>query len=316
MSAQQRQGALFILLSVTGYAILPVFVKSLQDVGLGSSEIALLRYGLAALLFWLIAWGGRALHLFPPPESGLPVLKLLALGGFLSVASLIAFWGFERLSAGTFVVLFYTYPAMVALLSLLLGERLYLYDWLALGLTMIGIALSAPNFLDGLLGGEGMTNRTIEGVLLALFNALIVAIYFIVNGRLLKGRSSVVEGSALSVTGALLLLIVITLLQGSPVKLAEAGEQFGILLALALFSTVMPVFFLTAGIQKVGPARASILGTIEPILTALFAALFLNETMGPMQWVGAGFIISSVVLLQVGDRLRQSSARRANSTDR
>ncbi len=313
MNPSERQGALYILLSVTGYAMLPVFVKTLQDAGIGSQDIALLRFGLAAPLFWLIAIVGRGLGIFARPQAGLPVVRLLALGSFLSVASLVAFWGFERLPAGTFVVLFYTYPAMVALLSLLLGDRLYRHDWLALGLTMIGIAFSTPDFLTGLMGGDGMSSRTVEGVLLALLNALIVAVYFIINSRLLKGRSSVVEGSALNVTGALLLLLLILVLQARPVTMVAGSAQIASLVALALFGTVMPVFFLTAGIQKLGPARASILGTVEPILTALFAALFLNETMGPMQWVGAGFIIGSVVLLQVGDRLRVAHQAQARS---
>ena len=57
----------------------------------------------------------------------------MAIGTLLAFAALAAFFGLERLPSGTFSVLFYSYPAMVALLASLLGERLSLVAWIALG---------------------------------------------------------------------------------------------------------------------------------------------------------------------------------------
>jgi drug/metabolite transporter (DMT)-like permease len=71
------------------------------------------------------------------------------------------------------------------------------------------------------------------------------------------------------------------------------------LFALVVVSTVFPVFFLNAGIQKVGPARAAILGTVEPLLTIILAAVFLGERLQPVQLVGGAFILASVVILQL-----------------
>lgn len=287
---QQRQGLLFVLLSVTGYSLLPIWVKPLQDSGLISLDIMTLRFALATPIFWAVVLSQRVRS--GPTPRRLPVFKLLGMGGFLALAGTIAFWGLERLPAGTFVVLFYTYPAMVAVLSALLGERLNRSGWAALGLTLAGVFLSVPDF------GAGLGERSAEGVLLAMAGALTVALYFLVNSRLLKGHSAVGEGSALTVTGALLALLAVAFLQRRTVQFPVELTSWLNLLALAGLSTVFTVFFLTAGIQKVGPTRASIFGTFEPILTVIFSVIFLHEQIQPVQLLGGGLIVLSVVLLQ------------------
>jgi drug/metabolite transporter (DMT)-like permease len=68
---------------------------------------------------------------------------------------------------------------------------------------------------------------------------------------------------------------------------------------MAGLSTVFPIFFLNAGIQKLGATKASITGTIEPVLTILWAVLLLGETIQSVQLVGGVLILISVILLQV-----------------
>jgi drug/metabolite transporter (DMT)-like permease len=77
-------------------------------------------------------------------------------------------------------------------------------------------------------------------------------------------------------------------------------RMFGI----ATVSTVLGGFLLTVGIQKVGAARASIIGTVEPILTLIFARIFLGEEMLPVQLIGGAFIVASVLVLQLGSRAK------------
>src|SRR6185369_2671530 len=102
----QRDGTLLILASVTGYSMLPVFIKALQVAGLNALDIATWRFALAAPLFWLMV---RALPT-PAGAKPLPRWRLMAMGSLLAIAAVATFWGFERIPAGTFVVLFYTYP--------------------------------------------------------------------------------------------------------------------------------------------------------------------------------------------------------------
>lgn len=290
MNNHQRDGAIFILLSVVGYSFLPIWVKQIQASGLGSLDIAILRFAFATPIFWLIIRARR----LPKPDKPLPRRALLGMGSLLALAALTGFWGLERLPAGTLVVLFYSYPAMVAVLSLLLGEKLPSKGWAALALTTIGIFFTVPDFTAGLSGDN------LIGVILALVNALLVAVYFILSGRLLRGHTAMAQASAWSITGGLLVLALIVPFRG--LSLPSTPSAWAFLLVLASFSTVFPVFFLNSGIQKVGAARAAILGTVEPVLTTVLAMIFLGERMQPVQLIGAAFILASIILLQTQPR--------------
>lgn len=286
MDSTQRTGAIYILLSVTGYAFFPIFARLLQNSGLPSLDIATWRFALAAPVFWLVVLARRS----PPSGKRLPHYWLLGMGTLLSIGAVCAFFGLERIPVSTFIVLFYTYPAMVALISAFLGEHLPSASWLALGLTLVGVALTAPDFNAG-LSGDNMV-----GVVLALVNAFIVAVMFMLSSRLLRGHTELARASAWSVTGACLVFLALALVRslGRP---AQPTEWLG-LLAMACFSTVFPIFFLNAGIQKLGPTKASIMGTVEPVFTTLLAVLLLGEKLQAVQLLGGALILASLVMLQ------------------
>lgn len=284
-----RSGILYIFVAVVGYSMLPVFTDHLLKADMQPLDIALWRYAIALPVFWLLSLARR------PDALKLPRLGLLVLlGPLLGLAAVVAFFGLGMIPAGTYSVIFYTYPAMVAIISLLLGERLSAWGWVALAITLVGIALTAPDFSQGLSG------ENFSGVVLALVNALAVAVYFILSSHLLRGRingfASAIRASAWTVTGTMIALIATTAVSGFDVP--PNGDAWLNLLLLAVISTVMPVFTLNVGIQKLGATQAAIFGTIEPLLTAFFALLFLGQEMQPIQWAGGLCIIGSVILLQ------------------
>lgn len=283
-------GLVAMLLSVTGYSFLPVFTGKLQELGVQPVEIALWRYALTVPIFWALVFLSSRRAARDAAAPHVPSGRLLALGILLAAAALCAFFGLQRISAGTYVVIFYTYPAVTALLMLALGERLSGWGWVALALTIVGVGLTVPDFSQGLAGGN------LVGVLIALINAVIVAVYFILNSRLLRGQVGLVRPAALTTTGALCALIVIGLLLR--VNLPRQPEAWFWLIGMALVSTVLPIFMINVGLQRLGPARAAILGSVEPLLTAFLAMLFLGQRMEPVQWLGGIVIVASVVLLQ------------------
>jgi drug/metabolite transporter (DMT)-like permease len=207
-----------------------------------------------------------------------------------ALEALAAFIGFQYLPAATFSVLFYSYPAMVAIFEALRGERLSAVAWLALGMTLVGIVLTAPDFSAGLMGNNFV------GVVMALGDAFMVAIYFMITSRLLRGHTDLVRTSAWMVTGAFLLLIGVGLVHGLKAPPAEAWVY---LIGLAVVSTVIPTFAINAGIQKLGSTRSAIVATFEPAFTAALAFVLLGEILLPIQWLGGAIIIASVILLQI-----------------
>jgi drug/metabolite transporter (DMT)-like permease len=301
MSRNEREGLLLVLTAAMGYSILPIFTKSILASGLPPMDLAVWRFMFAAPAFWIILVARRV----PLPERPLPRLRLLGLGGFLACAASLAFFGLQRIPAATYSVLFYTYPAMVVVLSMFLGERFGAATWLALSLTLAGVVLIVPDF------GKDLKGLDPVGVALAFVNGLVVAVYYLLNSRLLRGHVALARASAWVITGAFLILAGAATLNG--LRLPASASVWLLILGMAIFSTVLPVFALTTGIQKLGAARSAITGAVEPVLTVLLAMIFLSERMEPVQWLGGALILASVILLQTR-RLETQPSRTADAT--
>ena len=71
------------------------------------------------------------------------------------------------------------------------------------------------------------------------------------------------------------------------------------LLGIAFFGTIVGILCFFAGINKIGPAKASIISTAEPVLTILLSALVLGEQLTLLQGIGGLLIVSSILLLQL-----------------
>ena len=298
----QRTGIIYVVLMVMGYSFFPVFTKTLLARGVEPFDIAFWRYLFTVPVFWLLVVARRQRRSVPTMQrQPLPRFRLLLIGTLFAGEALTALFGLDRIPAGTFVVLFYSYPAIVAILEAIMGERLSRQAWLALGLTLVGIALTAPDFSAGFNGDN------LPGVLLALADAFMVAIYFIVTSRLIRGDVDNVQSSAWTVSGALIVLVLVALVRGVGVPTGETWLYLG---GMTLVSTILPIFMMNAGLQKLGATRTAIIATFEPLLTIVLAMIFVGEVMQPIQWVGGAVIIASVILLQIrrSDRLPVAEA--------
>jgi drug/metabolite transporter (DMT)-like permease len=70
------------------------------------------------------------------------------------------------------------------------------------------------------------------------------------------------------------------------------------LAAIAVISTVLAVVLFFGGLARVGPSRASIISTVEPLVTVALAFVVFGEALTATQLLGGGLVLASVVLLQ------------------
>lgn len=303
MSRDHRTGILLILLAAGGYALLPIFIKRLFSISeIEPIDAVFWRFAVSVPALWL----GVALRdVFQRGQSvvttnrPLPRFRLLLMGAFFAVAALCAFVGLDTpLPASTYVVLFFTFPAFVAIISLFMGERLRLAAWVALVMTMVGVMFTVPDFANlGLLDDPAEQGQLWLGIGLAIFNAVVIAVYFLLVSRVLREHTAMARASAWTVTGTLGVMLIVCLLRGN-ITAPENVEAWLYLLAVGVFSTAMPIFALNKGINKLGAARAAIINTLEPLMTMILALLLLNEQLTLIQWVGGGLIIASIVVLE------------------
>jgi drug/metabolite transporter (DMT)-like permease len=75
---------------------------------------------------------------------------------------------------------------------------------------------------------------------------------------------------------------------------------WGLFVLLALFSTLIPFALFYAGLRRLPATQTGILATAEPVIAVVSAALFLNESLGFLQNIGAVLVLAASAMTSAG----------------
>jgi len=217
-----------------------------------------------------------------------------ALTGGLVLGLHFAAWitSLEYTSVVNSVVLVTTAPLWVALMApLFLGEKLGL--WIVAGLALAfggGILVS----LSGDAGSPPTRHDPILGNGLAIFGAVMAAIYFMI-GRRLRARLGLVSYIWLVYSTAAMILIVAVLVSGLSVTgLPAEAYLWMILMGLVPQLVGHSSYNYALGYLPAAYVSLTVLG--EPIGSGLLAMFFLNEQPVLFQLIGSVFILFGIVV--------------------
>jgi drug/metabolite transporter (DMT)-like permease len=231
------------------------------------------------------------------------VALALALGGCgYATQAGCYFAALQRIDASLLSLLVYTFPAIVAVAAIVLGrERADGRRLTALALALGGLTL--------VLGGGAAAGRVDPlGAALGLGAAIVYSTYILVSEGI-AGRVSPRLLAAFVCTGAAVPLTVGSALAGDlrPGELTTAG--WGWLACIAVVCTVAAIGLLFAGLERVGSTTASILATVEPLVTVLLAVALFGERLGALQLAGGAAMLGGVLVLNA--RLPRRAVRRS-----
>jgi len=285
-----RLGALMCTTSAACYAGLSILAKLAFSAGLSLTGLLSLRFTGAALVLAAILVVLRR-PLFPGRG---PAARLLLLGGVLyALQAAFFFLGLQRLPASIAVVLLYVYPVIVAAFEWLFLRRAPARrTFAALALAMGGVVLTV----------YPQPARVVDPVaaLLVLCSATGLAIYIVLSEGATRHVGARV-GAMWIVLGAGLSYMV----AGAATNTLEWGRALGepaLVLALIVVGTVLPVTLFLAGVGRVGPTAASLLSTLEPVFTVALGAVFLGESLAPVQGVGSALVLGAAILADLSRR--------------
>jgi len=285
-AVRRLEGLALVVLSGSCFATLGLFNRMAFARGVNVLTALTLRFALAALCLWALAWPGPRLRLDRRQATG-----FLLMGGLFLLEATFFFVSSRRIPVALTALLLYLFPALVMLLAWgVRGEHPGARGLLALGLALAGIGLAVgfpAHRLDSL------------GVVLGLCSALGYAVYMFLGARLQQGVPPL-AASARITTWAAALLLLPALATGGWHPL-QALPAWGAILGLAVLGTVVPVFTLMAGLSRLTATEASIASMVEPIGAAVLGALFLHEALHGLQLVGGGLVLAAVVLLSLGE---------------
>jgi len=287
----RSSGTIMCLASGAAFGAMAVFGKLAYDEGTTVGTLLVVRFALAAALFWVVVLatgGAREVRALRRRD----VIAGLALGacGYAFQAGCY-FAALERIDASLLALLLYTFPAMVTAVAIALGrERVDARRLTALALASGGLML--------VVAGAGAGALDAVGVALGIAAALCYTTYILVSdGVVARMRPALL--SALVCTGATVSLTTGSTALGQLHPGAITLGGWGWLASLAVVSTVGAVGLFFAGLHRVGPTTASILSTVEPLVTGLLAFLVFGETLTAVQVAGGALVLGAVLVLNV-----------------
>jgi drug/metabolite transporter (DMT)-like permease len=309
-------GILLTVISAFGFGSGALFAKPVYAAGVDWHVLMSWRFLIGAALAWLV------LAARPQARAALRrldrrvVLVSIGLGVLYTGNSATYFAGLETVSASLAALIVYIYPAVVAVISLQVGQPLRgRRAWLALAIALAGVALAVGNI-------DEAAAPPIEGLALMVLSPLIYSVWIVLAARLGgEDRDGVGReagaGADPTVAGAIMLAATAAtywssaLVLGRPVLPQQIPDAawFGIA-GVGVVSTFIAVQAFYAGAHRIGAARASLVSTVEPIWTIALASLLFAESLGPLQLVGGAMILVGVVIAQTGGATRTASELR------
>ena len=292
-----RQGVIYVLLAVIIWSTTPIFIDQLETAyRFTPVQISTWRAFLVTLCLALS-------FLLRPPR----ILKLTAGEiGYYALYGVVGV-GLFGVSLSTSVAmnkpavantLAFCAPVFVALGSRwLFHEKLKALQIGAIAMNLIGCAL-----VGGIYEPAALTEASAKGIGIGIFSGVCFAVYTLLGRGAARTErlSSRVILFYTFLFGTLSLLVWSLLTERVGLLLLPFDwSAWALLLALSLGPTLFGYILFNISLRYLSAAIASIFHTLEPVITALLALLFLGQMMNIVQWLGLSLIIGSVIAMQV-----------------
>ncbi len=286
----------FVLIAGILWGCTSLFVRPLNDAGLEPLQICFIRVLFSFPTFLVVTAVNDKKKLKIAPKD----VWIFICSGIVSILlfSTLYYHTIVQAGASVAVVLLYTSPVFVLLLSaLLFREKITLLKGIALLITIAGCALTAGGF-----GGAGLSFTVL---LTGLGSGLFYGLYSIFGRFALEKYDTLtlnVYTFLFALAGAFFI--------GKPVETFRViAEQPSLLLwgiGNSVFCTTLPYFFYSKGLSGMETGRAAILATIEPVVGCVIGMAVWREPFSVPKIAGILLVIAAVVLLNLPGRAKKT----------
>lgn len=250
--------------------------------------VRLFTSGLLMVIYLLFKNGKELFKIFHNKKDSMTLLIYAAFG--LVLCQYTYFLSIELSNAAVATVLEYTAPAIIFLIVTLKTKKLpKKREFLALILASMGIFLVA-------------THGSIESMVISkeAFIAGILSAFGVVGFTMIPININQKYGVPSNLAWALFIsgLIMIFALRIWNLDAIDDFKGFLAFVFIVLFGTIGAFLFYLWGVKIIGPKRASVLSTMEPISAAFFSYFWLGTPLIWIDFLGFGAIIVCTYLLR------------------
>jgi drug/metabolite transporter (DMT)-like permease len=249
--------------------------KYILDKGFHPLAYASIRYGAAALVFFVITIAIEGTVRLARTDA-----VLAGFAAFVLLLNQLCFiYALRFTTATTVALLFGTLPIFTALLARGTGvERQGSRFWLAALMSFGGVALVA-------VGSGGNVSADLKGDALAIGGAVTWAAYSVALAPLMR------RYSPFRLSSIFLLSVTVPLFALGAAQIDHQEWTFGPLVWVGFAFAVLGPLVVTnllwfTAIDCVGPSRASLFANLQPFLAAIVALIALSESVTTLQVAG------------------------------
>ena len=265
-------------------------------ISMSSYEIVLLRsLSGGALLTALFFLSGNRPRF---RENRRDVLWISVSGIAMAADWLFLFEAYAQIGVSLGMLINYTGPAMVIALSpAVLREKISFSKVIALLLAMVGALLIS--------GQAVISGIRVSGLICAVLSALSYAVMVLANKKATTVTG--IQNATLQLVVTALTVTLYAFLRG--VRLTSVSGSWLPILWLGLVNTGLGCFFYFSSIGKLPAQSVAVCGYIEPLSAVLLSAIFLKETLSPVQWLGAALIVGGALFGEIWGKRTKSELK-------
>ena len=291
----ERLGVALAVVAALGFSFKAILVKLAyavpQAVRVDAVTLLSLRMLFALPVFVWVAWQSSRQAAPLSRRDGL-ILAALGMLGYYG-ASIFDFLGLQYISAGLERLILFTYPTLTLLIGVLfMGKSIKSREAGALLLTYLGIGLAFVHDLEF----SGEKDAVLIGGLFVFASSLTYAMYLSGSAPMIK-RVGAARFTALTIIVSTLATLLHFVFAQPISALNQPLPVYAYSAAMAIFSTVLPVFMLSAAIRRIGASTTALIGTLGPVLTVFLSWWLLDEPLSLAQIAGTGLVLAGVLVV-------------------
>ncbi len=284
------KGIAYVITAAACFGILPILSVNAYHAGINVITLLAIRFSIAALFFFAFVLAGpgkpavKLKKLLLKPKN---LLQLFILGGICyTLQASFYVSSVNYIPASLAVLLLYTYPVFVALISLFSSkEKIPVRMFLTIMLALAGLGLVFLNSFGRV---------RLAGVFLALGASVVQSCYNVLANRVLKDIEPVAASAFISLFAGFSLWIA-GFATGN-IHFAYRNSVWVYIAGIVVISTVAAILTYLKGIQLLGPVKASLISMAEPLFTVFFSVLLINERLYWIQLIGGAIVILASIL--------------------
>jgi drug/metabolite transporter (DMT)-like permease len=293
-TAYNTIGVLLAIVAAVAFSLRAIFVKlAYEDMSDPVTLLALrMTFSLPIFIVAVVLHNRSSIGRSLPAITLRDALLLAALGfvGYY-LASLLDMIGLQYVAAGVGRLLLFMYPTIVVVISAgILRKPISRRELVALAITYVGVALVLSGQFDS------RSENFWLGATLVMLSAVSFSVYLVGSGEIVL-RVGTIRFTAYATAAASGYCIMQFLALRPLSALVLPMRVYLLAIAMAVFSTVLPIFMTAEALRRIGASRVAMISALGPVVTVVSGYLGLGERMNLLQTVGGFLVVLGVLVV-------------------